>query len=427
MRAMVVGSGAREHALGWKISKSPLIRDIIFVPGNPGMAEIGECMSANPQGVSEVARIAKEKRVDLTVVGPEAPLMAGIVDELEASGLKVFGPTSSAAKIEGSKSFAKDLMLRNGVPTGSAKVFEDFEEARAHIETLKHPFVIKADGLAAGKGVMIVLDFRSGIEALKKCLVDGVFGDAGKKVLVEEYLEGNEVSILSLSDGKSLAHMEASQDHKRAFDNDKGPNTGGMGAYSPVPFLSSETEKHIHTEIMEKTVEAMRLEGVPYKGVLYGGLILTVDGPKVLEFNVRFGDPETQVVLPRLRSDLVPGLLATVDGTIGEYGTEWSSECCVCVVVASGGYPGKYETGLPIKGLKAASADSKVEIFHAGTKKTDGKLVTAGGRVLNVVALGDDFRDAVGLAYESVQMLSFEGMHYRRDIGKRAIEALEGV
>jgi phosphoribosylamine--glycine ligase len=421
MRVMVVGGGGREHALAWQMTRSPLVSDIICVPGNGGMRDIAECLPADVEDSAAFADIASEREIDLTVVGPEAPLVSGIVDHFDARGLKIFGPTRAAARLEGSKGFAKGLMQDHGIPTGRAKAFEDFDEAKTYVESLESPIVVKADGLAAGKGVIIAEDVGSAVDALRDCMVDGVFGESGRTVLVEEYLEGPEVSILSLADGESIVHMVPSQDHKRAYDGDEGPNTGGMGAYSPVPLLDGATEFDIQKSVMEATVLAMREQGEPYRGVLYGGIMLTGDGPRVLEFNVRFGDPETQAVLPRLANDLVPGMLATIDGGIGEYAMEWSPEYCVCVVVASGGYPGKYQTGIPITGLKAAASDSKVEVFHAGTRVEDGKVVTAGGRVLDVVALGADFSEARGLAYEAVRMINFEGMHYRTDIGYRAM------
>ncbi|MBU4241438.1 MAG: phosphoribosylamine--glycine ligase [Actinobacteria bacterium] len=420
MKVMIVGGGGREHALGWKIARSPLVDDIIFVPGNGGTEEIGECVKADTGDSGALADIASRRGVDLTVVGPEAPLVAGIVDEFNSRGLKVFGPSADAAQIEGSKYFAKDLMEKHGIPTGRARLFTSFEDAREYVESTPAPLVVKADGLAAGKGVIIATDTDAAVKALSDCLVQRMFGDSGSRVLVEEYLEGPEVSILSLSDGRDVAHMVPSQDHKRAYDGDEGSNTGGMGAYSPVPLLDADTEAGTQRNVMNATVEAMAEEGIPYRGVLYGGLMLTGDGLKVLEFNVRFGDPEVQAVLPRLESDLAPGLLATIDGTIFAYEMEWSPEYCVCVVLASGGYPGKYETGIPITGLRAASSDSNVEVFHAGTRREDGKVVTAGGRVLNVVALGKDFENARGLAYQAVRMIDFEGMHYRTDIGHRA-------
>lgn len=422
MKVMIVGGGGREHALAWKLSQSPDVSDMLFVPGNGGMQEMGECIKADVENVEAMTDLAQQRGVDLTVVGPEAPLVGGIVDALATRGLKAFGPTRQAARLEGSKQFAKSVMERHGIPTGSAKMFDDFAKAKAYVEAQQAPLVVKADGLAAGKGVIIALTTGEAVKALEECLVDKVFGESGSSVLVEEFLEGPEVSILSLTDGDSVVHMVPSQDHKRALDGDEGPNTGGMGAYSPVPLLSEATESEIHEQVMEASVRAMRQEETPYRGVLYGGLMLTGQGLEVLEFNVRFGDPETQAVLPRMSSDLAPALLATIDGTVGELKMEWLPDYCVCVVVASGGYPGSYRKGIPIGGLKAAAAESKVEVFHAGTAVEDGKIVTAGGRVLNVVARGADFIEARALAYEAVQMIAFDGMHYRTDIGFRALE-----
>jgi len=421
MRVMIIGSGGREHALAWKLTKSTVVEDIICVPGNGGMEDIGECVIADIQDHQSLSDIAEKRGVDLTIVGPEAPLVAGLVDHFQHRDLRVFGPTREAARIEGSKHFAKSLMEKHGIPTGRARLFESFEKARAYVESLEPPVVIKADGLAAGKGVIIASDTDEAVKALSDCLVERVFGKAGLKVMVEEYLEGPEVSILSLSDGDAVAHMVPSQDHKRALDGDRGPNTGGMGAYSPVPLLDAATEESIHSAVMSATVRAMKSEGIPYLGILYGGLMLTGDGMKVLEFNVRFGDPEIQAVLPRLTSDLLPGMLATLEGTVADLRMEWTPEYCVCVVIASGGYPGKYSTGIPITGINAAVSEPKVEVFHAGTRREGGELLTAGGRVLNVVALGQDFEEARGLAYEAVRRISFDGMHYRADIGYRAM------
>lgn len=422
MKVMIVGSGGREHAMGWKLSSSPMVEDLVFAPGNGGMSALGECMKVDVGNPAAIVQLAREREMDLVIIGPEAPLVAGAVDALLNSGFKAFGPTRDAARLEGSKYFSKALMDRHGIPTGKARLFEDFDAAKRYVMEQGAPIVVKADGLAAGKGVIIALTVDEAVDALRECLVDEVFGESGRKVLVEEYMEGPEVSILSLSDGSSVRHMVPSQDHKRVDDGDLGPNTGGMGAYSPVPLLDTDTRHAIQRDVMDATVAAMREEGNPYTGVLYGGLMLTADGFKTLEFNVRFGDPETQVVLPRMASDLAPALLATIDGTVGELEMRWSEGYCVCVVLASGGYPGSYKTGCPIAGLKAAASDPDVEVFHAGTALEDGKVVTSGGRVLNVVALGKDFEEARGLAYQSVEMIHFEGMHYRTDIGYRAIE-----
>ncbi|MBN2168273.1 MAG: phosphoribosylamine--glycine ligase [Actinobacteria bacterium] len=421
MKVMVIGGGGREHALGWKLSMSNTVNDLLFVPGNGGMEELGECIKADILNLDSVADIAVQRGVDLTIVGPEEPLVKGIVDHFNEKGLKIFGPTGRAAQVEGSKHFAKSILERHGIPTGEARLFGSFDEASAYAKSLTPPIVVKADGLAAGKGVIIAESIDEAVSALSDCLVDKVFGESGDQVLIEEYLEGPEVSILTLSDGKGTSHMVASQDHKKAYDGDTGPNTGGMGAYSPVPLLDKQTESYIHRNVMDATIAGMSEDGIPYKGVLYGGLILTSDGPKVLEYNVRFGDPETQAVLPRLKSDLIPGIVATMDGTMSDTSMQWLDNYCVCVVIASGGYPGKYNKGIPITGLKAAASDSNVEVFHAGTKNEDGKIVTAGGRVLNVVARGSSFEEARGLAYQSIRMIDFENMQYRTDIGHRAM------
>ena len=425
MRVMVIGSGGREHALAWKIAQSRLVSDVICVPGNGGMEGDYECLKADISDLPSLADIAASHKIDLVVVGPEAPLVEGIADVFWEKGIAVFGPSKQAAILEGSKYFAKELMMQNNIPTGRAKMFDSYGDAKQYIESLEPPIVVKADGLAAGKGVTVAQTRDEALKALEKCMAEKVFGASGDRVLVEEFLSGEEVSILTLSDGKNVVHMVPSQDHKRAYDGDAGPNTGGMGAYSPVPALTEEMEKDIQSRIMEATINAMAIRGNPYTGVLYGGLILTDEGLKVLEFNVRFGDPEAQAVLPRLESDLLEALIMGVEGRLAECRLSWSPRFCVCVVVASGGYPEIYETGFPISGLKAASSDSNVLIFHAGTKREDGKIFTAGGRVLNVVGLGSDFEEARGIAYEAVKMINFEGMHYRTDIGYRALLALQ--
>ncbi|MBC7229694.1 MAG: phosphoribosylamine--glycine ligase [Actinobacteria bacterium] len=421
MKVLVVGGGGREHALTWKIAQSPLVDRIWCAPGNAGMAALAECVAIKAEDVEGLAAFAAEKKIDLTVVGPEAPLVAGIVDAFQARGLAVFGPDREAAQMEGSKDFAKRLMLEAGVPTGKAEVFTDFESAKACIRKSSPPFVVKADGLAAGKGVVIARDDRAAYEALKACFVDRAFGAAGEKVLIEEFLEGQEVSILTFVDGEDILPMAPAQDYKRAGDGDTGPNTGGMGSYSPVPVLSEEDYRRAVEEILRPTARALAARGIRYRGILYAGLILTAEGPRVLEFNVRFGDPETQAVLPRLEGDLVEAMLAVVEGRLSGMGLNWKKEVCVTVVVASGGYPGEYAKGYPISGLEEAGALEGVTVFHAGTRLGEGgEVLTDGGRVLNVSALGTDFAAARAKAYEAVERIGFRDIYYRGDIALRA-------
>ncbi len=422
MKVLVVGGGGREHALTWKIAQSPLVDRIWCAPGNAGMAALAECVAVKAEDVEGLAAFASEKKIDLTVVGPEAPLVAGIADVFRARGLAVFGPDREAARMEGSKDFAKRLMLEAGVPTGKAEVFTDFEGAKECVRRGSPPFVVKADGLAAGKGVVIARDDRAAYEALKACFVDRVFGAAGEKVLIEEFLEGQEVSILTFVDGEDILPMAPAQDYKRAGDGDTGPNTGGMGSYSPVPVLSEEDYRRAVEEILRPTARALAARGIRYRGILYAGLILTAEGPKVLEFNVRFGDPETQAVLPRLESDLVEAMLAVVEGRLSGVSLDWKKEACVTVVVASGGYPGEYAKGYPISGLEEAGALEGVTVFHAGTRLGEGgEVLTDGGRVLNVSALGADFAAARAKAYEAVERIGFRDIYYRGDIALRAV------
>jgi phosphoribosylamine--glycine ligase len=364
--------------------------------------------------------LVEAESIDLTVVGPEAPLVAGLVDALEARGRRAFGPTAAGARIEGSKAWAKELLLRHGIPTGRAEITDDVTRAVMLLDAFEPPYVIKADGLAAGKGVVVTADRQEAIEAVESMLVDRAFGPAGDRVLIEDHLEGREVSVLALTDGEAVLPLEPAQDFKRALDGDRGPNTGGMGAYSPVPAVDDAIARRITAEILQPTIAAMAAEGVRYRGVLYAGLMLTADGPKVLEFNARFGDPEAQAVLPRLDSDLAEALLACVEGRLGEVKVAWSPESCVTVVLASGGYPGPYETGLPIDGLGAAGKSDRVVVFHAGTARRDGRVVTAGGRVLAMSALGTDLADARARAYRAASLVSFEGAHRRNDIALEA-------
>ncbi|MBN1543436.1 phosphoribosylamine--glycine ligase, partial [candidate division KSB1 bacterium] len=381
MNVLVIGSGGREHALVSKIKQSPHIVKIFCAPGNAGIAHDAECAALNPMDTPALIDFARRKRVDFTIIGPEAPLVNGIVDAFENNGMPVFGPTQQAAELEGSKGFAKYLMRKYGIPTADYSVFSDFEQARRYVSAQRFPLVIKADGLAAGKGAVICPDKMSALAALKRILKDGEFGFAGQKVLVEEYLRGEELSVLAISDGEHLAYLLPSQDHKAIFDGDHGPNTGGMGAYAPTPQVSPEILEHIRRRIMEPTIKGMALEGRPFKGVLYAGLMLTDRGPYVLEYNCRFGDPETQVVLPLVESDLLEGLLAAHDGQLHEFDWRNRNQTAVCVVIASGGYPDTYEKNKPIFGLDN-SFGKDILIFHAGTRRQGEQIVTNGGRVL---------------------------------------------
>ena len=424
MRILVVGGGGREHALAWKIAQSPLVDALWCAPGNAGMAALAECVDIAAEDIEALARFAESKAIDLTVVGPEAPLVAGIADRFQESGLPVFGPGREAAQMEGSKDFAKRLMREAGVPTARAEAFTDYEEAAACIRGGSAPFVVKADGLAAGKGVVIARDDRAAYEALKACFVKRSFGPAGDKVLVEEFLEGQEASILCFVDGEDILPMQPAQDYKRVGDGDSGPNTGGMGSYSPVPALPEREYRRAVEETLRPTARALAARGIHYRGILYAGIILTADGPKVLEYNVRFGDPETQAVLPRLKSDIVEAMLAVVEGRLAGAALQWHDDPCVAVVAASGGYPGDYARGYPISGLREAGSLEGVTVFHAGTALGEaGEVLTAGGRVLAVSALGTDFAAARARAYEAVGRISFEGMYCRGDIALRAQEA----
>jgi len=425
-RVLVIGSGGREHTLVWKIKQSPQVEKIYCAPGNAGTALDGENVNvpvAAPFAV--LAEWAKRERIDLTVVGPEQPLVDGLADVFAARGLRVFGPVAAAARIEGSKCFAKEIMTAAGIPTGAAERFKSSAEAIDYIHTRTTPIVVKADGLAAGKGVSICPDYRTAEHAIREALDLGRFGSAGKTVLIEEYLDGEEASILAVVGGGKLVCLPASQDHKRACDGDQGPNTGGMGAYSPAPVVTPEMEQRIIEEILESTVAELARRGIPYCGVLYAGLMITADGPKVIEYNCRFGDPETQAVLPRVKTDLVEMLEAAIDGDLDSISLEIDPRPAVCVVVASGGYPESYEKGKIIRGLELAGDMRDVVVFHAGTKMDKGKVVTSGGRVLGVTGLGNNIQQAVDTAYQGVRKISFEKMFYRKDIAHRALARVE--
>ncbi len=419
MKVLIVGSGGREHALVWKISQSPKVDKIYCAPGNAGIAQQAECVAIKADDLDGLLAFAQQNQIDLTVVGPEVPLTMGIVDKFQEQGLKIFGPSGKAAEIEGSKTFAKDLMAKYNIPTAKYGAFTDAAEAKAFLDTVGLPCVVKADGLAAGKGVLICETKAEAEEAIADILVDNKFGSAGSRVVVEEFLTGQEVSMLAFTDGRTVVPMVSSQDHKRIWDGDKGLNTGGMGAYSPAPVYTADIHKIVVPQVLEATVKAMEAEGRSFSGILYAGLMLTADGPKVLEFNARFGDPETQAVLPRLKSDLVDIFLAIIDGRLDEMNIEWHEEAAVCVVIASGGYPETSDKGRVITGLKEAAATGAI-VFHAGTKEDNGSIVTNGGRVLGISALGKDIAEAIANAYKGVKEVKFENMQYRTDIGKKA-------
>ena len=418
MNILVIGSGGREHALYWKLSESPQTEQIYAIPGNPGM---GASAAIALDDHAAILRFAKEHEIGLVVVGPEVPLMNGLVDELEAAGIRAFGPRANAAEIEGSKSFAKDLMKKYGIPTARYEVFTAAEPARAYIRQEGAPIVVKADGLAAGKGVIVAMTEQEALDAVDAIMEDHSFGDAGARVVIEEFMEGEEASLLAFTDGTTIRPMISAQDHKRAYDGDRGPNTGGMGTYAPAPVMTPEMTERAVEEILKPTIAAMAKEGRVYRGCLYLGLMVTADGPKVVEFNARFGDPETQVVLPLLDSDLVAIMCACADGTLADVPIRWKDGAAVCVVLASGGYPGHYEKGQEIHGLADAEAMGAL-VFHAGTAMKDGKLVTNGGRVLGVVGRGADISSAVDAAYAAAAKISFKDAYYRKDIAHRALE-----
>lgn len=419
MKVLVIGGGGREHALVWKLHQSAEVDKIYCIPGNAGIAQLAECVSLKVSDFPALASFAREKEIDLTVVGPENPLVAGIVDVFEAYGLRIFGPRKNAAQMEGSKIFAKNLMRKYNIPTAEAALFTEYQKAVEYIKKSEPPYVVKADGLAAGKGVTVAYDEETALQALKDCLVDKRFGSAGESVIIEEYLKGEEVSVFALTDGEDIFAMAPAQDYKRVYDGDKGANTGGMGSYSPVPVLSEKTYKEIVEKVMVPTVTALAQEGWKYKGVLYGGFALTDDGPKVLEFNCRFGDPETQAILPRFEGDFAQVLMAVARENLADADFSWKPQTCVSVVVASAGYPAEYQTGFEIFGLEKAAEIDDVSLFHAGTAINNGKIVTAGGRVLNVSALGDTFKEARDKAYGAIKRIHFNGLQYRTDIARR--------
>ncbi len=422
MQILVIGSGGREHALVWKIAQSPKVTKIWAAPGNAGMSDVAECVQISASDIRLLADFADRTRIDLTVVGPELPLTLGIVDEFERRGLRIFGPRKDAALVEGSKVFAKSFMKKHRIPTGFFQTFDRSEEAKRYIEEIGTPLVVKADGLAAGKGVIVCFELAEAMDAVEKIMEKRLFGDAGERIVIEEYLEGEEVSFHALTDGEAVLPLASSQDHKRAFNDDQGPNTGGMGAYSPAPVITKSIHRQIMEHVMIPAVAGMAAEGRPYKGVLYAGLMIGAGGIKVLEFNARLGDPEAQPLLLRMRSDLVPLLEAVVDGRLRDQTIDWTPDASVCVVMASKGYPGPYDQGVPITGLTEAAAEPGVMIFHAGTSRAHDQVVTGGGRVLGITGLGPDIREAIATAYRAVKKIHWEGAHYRTDIGVRALD-----
>jgi phosphoribosylamine--glycine ligase len=417
---LVVGSGGREHTLAWKLKQSSGVGRIFCAPGNAGTAELGENMAIPANDLSALARFAKDNRIDLTVVGPDDSLAAGIVDVFDAERLRIFGPTKSAARLESSKIFAKELMRKKRIPTARAAIFEKEEAAAAFLGESHFPIVIKADGLALGKGVIVTKDVEEGEATIKAMMKERRFGEAGTRVLIEECLVGSECSLHALVDGASYRMLAVARDHKRAYDGDTGPNTGGMGAFSPADNFSAELQARFDRDVMSPLLEGLSETGVNFRGLLFPGLMITADGPRVLEFNCRFGDPETQAILPRLKSDLLPLLEATLDGKLDSVTIEWDERASVTVVLASGGYPGKYDVGKPISGLETVRAED-VHIFHAGTRQQNGSVVTAGGRVLAVTALGKTVAAARERAYQAVSQIHFDGCHYRRDIALSAV------
>ena len=423
MKVLIVGSGGREHAIAWKVAQSPRVEKIYCAPGNAGIEEYAQCVDIGAMEFEKLAAFAKEEQIDLTVIGMDDPLVGGVVDVFEREGLRVFGPRKNAAVLEGSKAFSKDLMKKYGIPTAAYENFTDPKEALAYLEAAKFPIVLKADGLALGKGVLICQDLEEAKAGVREIMEDKKFGSAGNTMVIEEFMTGREVSVLSFVDGKTIKTMTSAQDHKRAMDGDQGLNTGGMGTFSPSPFYTPEVDAFCREHIYQPTVDAMAKEGRPFKGVIFFGLMLTADGPRVLEYNARFGDPEAQVVLPRMKNDIVDVFEACIDGTLEQVDLQFEDNAAVCVVLASEGYPVSYEKGFPIRGLENFKDKDGYYVFHAGTKKKDGQIVTNGGRVLGVVAKGEDLKKARANAYEAIKLVEFDNKYYRHDIGKAIDEA----
>ena len=424
MKVLIVGSGGREHAIAWKVAQSPMVEKLYCAPGNGGIAQVAECVNIGVMDFDGLTGFAKEKEIDLTIIGPDDPLAAGAADAFEAAGLRVFGPRKNAAILEASKAFSKDLMKKYHIPTAAYETFDSPEKALAYVETADMPIVLKADGLALGKGVLICGTREEAREGVRSLMMDKQFGSAGDRIVVEEFMTGREVSVLSFVDGKTIKVMTSAQDHKRAKDGDKGLNTGGMGTFSPSPFYTEEVDEFCKKHIFQPTVDAMREEGREFKGIIFFGLMLTEKGPKVLEYNARFGDPETQVVLPRMKNDLVEVFEACIDGTLDQVELEFEDNAAVCVVLASDGYPEHYEKGLPITGLAEFQNKEGYYVFHAGSRfDGEGRVVTNGGRVLGVTAVGQDLKEARTRAYKATEWIHFDNKYMRHDIGKAIDEA----
>ncbi len=421
MKVLVIGGGGREHALVWKIVQSPLVEQVYCAPGNPGIAELAECVHINVDEIEALRDFALAEQIDLTVVGPEIPLTLGIVDSFKAAGLDIFGPSKSAARIEGSKGFSKDLMARHGIPTAAYRSISDHSEAVAYIKEQGAPIVIKADGLAAGKGVVVAMTEADAVAAVDEIMLDKVFGAAGASVVIEEFMDGEEASFFAFTDGRNILPLASSQDHKRVNDNDQGPNTGGMGAYSPAPVVTDALHQVIVDTIVKPSIAGMAADGCPYCGILYVGLMIKDGQPRVVEYNARFGDPEAQPLLMRMKSDIVPVLQACARGELKQDAIDWHDKSAVCVVMASGGYPAEFAKGLPISGLDAAAELDDLVVFHAGTAFKKGQIVNNGGRVLGVTALGDSVQDAIEKAYQGVALIEWEKVHFRHDIGAKAL------
>ena len=424
MKILLLGSGGREHALAWKLAQSSQVEVIYAAPGNPGIALLPKCrnIALDPENLNAVADYAEKNQIDLTVVGPEAPLVAGIADVFAARGLAVFGPSKAAAQLEGSKAFSKELMAKYNIPTAFFKICDNIDEAKAYVKEKGAPIVVKADGLAAGKGVVVAMTEQEALDAIDEMMADHKFGSAGARVVLEEFMEGEEASLLAFTDGKTVVPMIASQDHKRVFDGDKGPNTGGMGTYAPAPVMTDVLRLRATEKILKPVVAAMAKEGMPYKGCLYAGLMIKDGDAKVVEFNCRFGDPETQVVLPLLDGDLAAIMLACASGTLDKAEIGWHDGAAVCVVMASGGYPGSYKKGVEITGLENLAGEKDAVVFHAGTKEADGKIVTSGGRVLGVTAMAGSIKAARDKAYDAAEKIKFSDAFYRKDIAWRALK-----